>query len=141
MGILRMDGQMTLRAWLGPRILLRKLNRKLALHHHFCLLAYCLAARTPTSGVGSGWMGMDPTKPWSLYVFYLMERYSFSHCSFRSQLRPFVQVLPYCFRPHSTHLCQPLDVVLFGPTQKEYGLLVLDEVRRGNKVRKEDFSR
>jgi len=32
-------------------------------------------------------------------------------------------------------------MVLFGPTQKAYGLLVLDEVRRGNKVGKEDFSR
>ena len=61
--------------------------------------------------------------------------------SIYSKLSLFVQVLPYCFRPHSTHLCQPLDVVLFGPTQKAYGLLVLDEVRRGNKVGKEDFSR
>src|SRR6266545_6176106 len=65
----------------------------------------------------------------------------FPPCSIYLILSIFVQVLLYCFRPHSTHLCQPLDMVLFGPTQKAYGLLVLDEVHRGNKVGKEDFSR
>jgi hypothetical protein len=49
--------------------------------------------------------------------------------------------MPYCFRPHSTHLTQPLDVVLFGPTQREYGLLVMEEMRQGRCVRKQDFNR
>src|SRR5690606_15907560 len=38
----------------------------------------------------------------------------------------------FCLPPHTTHLLQPLDVGLFAPLQKFYGIAVDKVIRRGD---------
>ena len=45
-----------------------------------------------------------------------------------------VNIVAYCLPAHSTHLLQPLDVGLFSPLQKAYGVQVDRLVRFGNVV-------
>ncbi|KZP02544.1 hypothetical protein FIBSPDRAFT_675775, partial [Athelia psychrophila] len=49
-------------------------------------------------------------------------------------------VLPYCFIPHSTHLCQPLDVLIFSMMQREYSKLVFEQTRLNIRINKTLFS-
>jgi hypothetical protein len=51
-----------------------------------------------------------------------------------------VKILPFCFIPHSTHLCQPLDVITFSMMQKEYGNLVRVYTKQGLHINKTNFS-
>jgi hypothetical protein len=51
-----------------------------------------------------------------------------------------VKILPFCFIPHSTHLCQPLDVIIFSMMQKEYGSLVKQFTKKGLHINKTNFS-
>jgi hypothetical protein len=53
----------------------------------------------------------------------------------------FIQILPFCFIPHSTHLCQPLDVVIFSMMQRSYGKLVLRTRKEGITISKAFFSK
>jgi hypothetical protein len=51
------------------------------------------------------------------------------------------QILPFCFIAHSTHLCQPLDVVIFSMMQRSYGKLVLRTRKEGITISKAFFSK
>ena len=53
----------------------------------------------------------------------------------------FIQILPFCFIAHSTHLCQPLDVVIFSMMQRSYGKLVLRTRKEGITITKAFFSK
>ena len=52
-----------------------------------------------------------------------------------------IQILPFCFIAHSTHLCQPLDVVIFSMMQRSYGKLVLRTRKEGITITKAFFSK
>ena len=49
-------------------------------------------------------------------------------------------ILTLCMPPHSSHICQPLDVSCFGPLKKAYGHQIENKLRLGiNHITKEDF--
>ena len=52
-----------------------------------------------------------------------------------------IQILPFCFIPHSMHLCQPLDVAIFSMMQRSYGKLVLRTHKEGIAISKAYFSK
>ena len=52
-----------------------------------------------------------------------------------------IQILPFCFIAHSTHLCQLLDVVIFSMMQRSYGKLVLWTYKEGITISKAYFSK
>lgn len=50
------------------------------------------------------------------------------------------QIIPVCMPPHSSHLCQPLDVGCFSPLKRAYGAEISNLIERGtHHVDKIDF--
>ena len=50
------------------------------------------------------------------------------------------QILPFCLIPHSTHLCQALDVVIFSQMQQEYRKIVFEYQKKNVNINKTEFS-
>jgi DDE superfamily endonuclease len=89
-----------------------------------------------------------------IYRLLLMDGYE-SHCTYEFlEYCETRNIIPFCFPPHSTHLMQPLDVVVFQPYKHWHQKAVNETTRTGyqkynkveflasiNSIRKKTFKR